>query len=141
MQGVDKNKTEGRKSEKVLESFTAFDPLYVCNKKIHFRERVKYMNTINRMSDVLCEKYGYDVPLKEIGYESYLFYREEIDEDLVPASVIDHLVDPFQTESSNYTDTDGNYYVVIQVEVGNVEPYEVWLVNGVVDKEFLKGVE
>lgn len=99
------------------------------------------MNTIHRISEVLFKKYGYYVPLKEIGYESYLFYREEIDEDLVPAAVIDHLVEPFQTESANYTDAEGNYYLVIQVETGYIEPYEVWLVNGEVDKDFLKGVE
>lgn len=99
------------------------------------------MNTIHRISEVLFKKYGYYVPLKEIGYESYLFSSEEISEDIVPSAVLSHLVEPFQTESANYTDAKGNYYVVIQVEIGNVEPYEVWLVNGDVDKDFLKEVE
>lgn len=86
----------------------------------------------------IVKKYGYYVPFKEIGYESYLFYRREIDEDLVPAAVIDHLVEPFQTGSANYTAAEDNYYVVIQVEIGNVEPYVVWLGKGVVDKHFLE---
>lgn len=46
------------------------------------------MDTIHRISEVLFKKYGYYVPLKDIGFESYLFYREEIDEELVPAEVL-----------------------------------------------------
>lgn len=46
------------------------------------------MNTIIRITEVLFQKYGYYVPLEEIGYESHLFYKEEIDEELVPTSVI-----------------------------------------------------
>lgn len=99
------------------------------------------MNTIIRISEVLFQKYGYYLPLSEIGYESMVFYREEIDEELVPASVLEHLVEPFQTESASYTDAEGNYYLVIQVEVGEVEPYEVWMVNDEVVKDFLEGVE
>ena len=99
------------------------------------------MNTIIRISEVLFQKYGYYVPLAEIGYESNLFYKEEIDEELVPTSVIDQLEGSISTESASYTDAEGNYYLVIQVETGAVDPYEVWLVNGVVDKEFLEGVE
>lgn len=95
------------------------------------------MNTIIRISEVLFEKYGYYVPLAEIGYESHSFYREEIDEELVPASAIEHLVEPIQTESASYTDAEGDYYLVIQVETGMVEPYEVWLVNGEVKHDFL----
>ena len=99
------------------------------------------MNTIIRISEVLFQKYGYYVPLKEIGYESHTFYREEIDEDLVPASVLERLEEPIQTESASYTDAKGDYYLVIQVETGNVTPYEVWLVNGEVVPNFLEGIE
>lgn len=95
------------------------------------------MNTIIRISEVLFQKYGLYVPLAEIGYESYLFYKEEIDEQLVPASIIEHLEDPILTESASYTDIEGNYYLVIQVETGTVEPYEVWLVNDEVKHDFL----
>ena len=87
------------------------------------------MNTITRISEVLFQKYGYYVPLAEIGYESHLFYKEEIDEQLVPMNIIEHLEGPILTESASYTDSVGNYYLVIQVETGAVDPYEVWLVN------------
>lgn len=95
------------------------------------------MNTIIRISEVLFQKYGYYVPISEIGYESHLFYREEIDEELVLASVLENLEEPIQTESANYTDATGDYYLVIQVETGEVEPYEVWMVNDEVRHDFL----
>lgn len=94
------------------------------------------MNTIIRISEVLFQKYGFYVPISEIGYESHTFYKEEIDEHLVPSSVIEHLEDPIQTECANFTDAEGNYYLVIQVEIGEPEPYEVWTLNGEVVENF-----
>lgn len=94
------------------------------------------MNTIIRISEVLFEKYGYYVPLAHIGYESHTFYKEEIDEQLVPASIIEHLEEPIATESASYTDIEGNDYLVIQVETGTEKPYEVWLVNNEVQLDF-----
>lgn len=52
------------------------------------------MNTILRISEVLFQKYDFYVPISEIGYESNSFYREEIDEQLVPPFVLEHLEDP-----------------------------------------------
>jgi len=94
------------------------------------------MNTILRISEVLFQKYGYYVPISEIGYESHTFYKEEIDERLVPTFVLEHLENLIQTESANYTDAEGNYYLVIQVETDQPEPYEVWLVNDEVVPNF-----
>ncbi|WP_342533889.1 hypothetical protein MHB40_03160 [Lysinibacillus sp. FSL K6-0057] len=94
------------------------------------------MNTILRISEVLFQKYGYYVPISEIGYESHSFYKEEIDERLVPMFVLEHLENLIQTESANYTDAEGNYYLVIQVETDQPEPYEVWLVNDEVVPNF-----
>ena len=96
------------------------------------------MNTILRISEVLFQKYGYYVPISEIGYESHIFYREEIDERLVPPFVLEHLEDPISTESANYTDAEGNYFLVIQVETDQPEPYEVWLVNDEVVPNFAR---
>ena len=99
------------------------------------------MNTILRISEVLHQKYGYYVPLREIGYESNLFYKDDLDENLVPSEVIEHLVEPFMTEAASYTDLEGNDYVVIQVETGDVIPYEIWIVNGELKKDFLEGLK
>lgn len=77
----------------------------------------------------------------EIDYESHTFYREEIDENLVPDSILECLEETIQTESASYIDVEEDYYLVIHVETNNVEPYEVCLVNGEVDKHFLDGVE
>ena len=96
------------------------------------------MNTITRISEVLFQKYDFYVPISEIGYESHVFNLvEEMDEELFPTSILDHLVAPFQTESADYTDIKGNYYVVIQLETGDIGPYEVWMVNGEVRHDFI----
>ena len=76
------------------------------------------------------EKYSIYVPISEIGYETVLLYKEEIDEKLVPAEVVDHLEGPIETESASYIDTNGDEHLVILVETGSLEPYEVWLING-----------
>ena len=99
------------------------------------------MNTILRISEVLFQKYGYYVPISQIGYESHSFYKEEIDENLVPPFVLEHLEEPFQTESASYTDAKGDYYLVIQVETDQLEPYEVWVVNEEIVPNFAKQEE
>ena len=40
-------------------------------------------------------------------------------------NIIEHLEDPILTESASYTDSAGDYYLVIQVETGAVDSYEV----------------
>ena len=49
---------------------------------------------------------------------------------------MEHLENPIQTECANYTDSEGNYYWVIQVEIGESKPYEVWTVNGEIVENF-----
>ena len=100
-----------------------------------------HMNTILRISEVLFQKYGYYVPFAEIGYEIHTFYKEEIDEELVLPFVLENLEDPIQTESANYTDGKDDYYLVIQVETGDVKPYEVWIINDEVQYDFLVDLE
>ena len=77
------------------------------------------MNTILRISEVLFQKYGFYIPISEIGYESHSFFKEEIDGQLVAPFVLEHLENPIQTECANYTDAEGNYYLVIQVDIAN----------------------
>lgn len=93
------------------------------------------INTIIRISEVLFQKYGYYIPISQIGYESHAFYRQEIDEQLVPNFVLEHLEEPFETENASYTDAEGNYYLIIQVDI-NEEPYKIWLVNDEVVRNF-----
>lgn len=87
------------------------------------------------------KKYGIYVPLSEVGYETVYLYKEEIDEQFVPPSVIDHLEGLITTESASFIDKNGDDHLVILVETGAVEPYEVWLVNGEVIPNFLEGIE
>lgn len=94
------------------------------------------MNTLLRISEVLFQKYVFYVPILEIGYESHTCFKEEVDEQLVPKSMLEDLDAPIQTEAANYTNAEGNYYLVIQVEIGEPEQYEVWTVNGEVVENF-----
>ncbi|MEL4024032.1 hypothetical protein [Lysinibacillus endophyticus] len=96
------------------------------------------MSTAQRLSQVLTKKLGFYVPISEIGYETMSFYKEEVDHVLVPPHIIEHLAEPIIADSASYTDSDGNYYLVIIIETGLPEPYEVWLVNDKVIPEFLE---
>lgn len=93
-----------------------------------------------RLSQVLTKKLGFYVPISEIGYESIWFMKEEVDERLVPKHILESLSDTIVADTASYTDAEGNYYLVIIIEAGNPEPYEVWLVNDEVDPLFLDGV-
>ena len=96
------------------------------------------MRAIQRLMEGMMDKYGIYVPLSEIGYESHLLYKEEIDEQLVPAVVLEYLAGPLETESASYTDHVGTEYLVILVEMDQPEPYEVWLVDDEVQRDFLQ---
>lgn len=88
------------------------------------------MNAFKRLAEVMLEKYGISVPLSEVGIESVILYKEEFDENIVPAVIIDHLEGPIETESASYIDEKGDEHLVILVETNSVDPYEVWLLNG-----------
>lgn len=96
------------------------------------------MSAEHRLSQVLTKKLGYYVPISEIGYETMFFYKEELDPTLVPLHIIDHLAEPIKADSASYTDGDGNFYLVIIMETGQVEPSEIWLVNDKVVPNFIK---
>lgn len=99
------------------------------------------MGAEQRLSQVLTKKLGYYVPISEIGYETIWFTKEEVDEALVPPHIIEHLAEPIIADSASYTDAEGNYYLVIIIETGSPEPYEVWLVNDEVVANFTEGVD
>lgn len=94
-----------------------------------------------RLSQVLTKKLGYYVPISEIGYETIWFMKDEVDEQLVPPHIIDHLAEPIISDSASYTDVDGNYYLVIIIETGLPEPFEMWLLNDEVVKNFTEGLD
>ena len=94
-----------------------------------------------RLSQVLTKKLGYYVPIREIGYETLWFIKDEVDAALVPPNIIEHLAEPIIADSASYTDNDGNYYLVLIIETGYPEAYEVWLVNDKVVPDFLDDVD
>lgn len=99
------------------------------------------MKAIQRLTEVLQQKLGKEIPLQEVGYETMSFTHEEIDEALVPPYMIAFVEAPILCHSANYTDTEGNYYTLMLVETGDETPYEVWLVNDKLMSNFLQGIE
>lgn len=75
---------------------------------------------------------GKTISIDEVGYESLLFEKEEIDETLIPTSILARLPEPIETSSVDYTDKEGNYYLYLSVSCDDIglPPYEVWLING-----------
>lgn len=96
------------------------------------------MKAIMRLTEVLEQKLGKKILIYEIGYETIWFMHDEIDEEIVPLSIISHLAEPIICDSANYTNGDGNYYTLIVIETGNVNPHEVWLVNDKVVSNFIE---
>lgn len=96
------------------------------------------MKTAVRLAEVLEKKLKKKIELYEIGYETMWFMHDELDEEIVPLSIILNLVEPIVCDSANYTDDVGNYYTLIVIETGNVNPHEVWLVNDKVIPNFIE---
>ena len=94
------------------------------------------MNTVERLKEVLENKLRRDISKDEIPVESILLDKTEIDESLINLNQIDYFEGLIETESASYTDTEGNYYLLIQIGIGEVEPYEIWMVNDEVKKDF-----
>jgi len=99
------------------------------------------MKAIQRITEVLQQKLGKEIPLEEVGYETMSFTHEEIDAELVPPYMIAFVEPPILCHSANYTDVKGNYYTLMLVEIGDETSYEVWLVNEKMMTNFLEGIE
>ncbi|EON74054.1 hypothetical protein H131_05304 [Lysinibacillus sphaericus OT4b.31] len=48
------------------------------------------------------------ISIDQVGYESLLFEKEEIDERLIPITIIAPLTKPIITSSVDFTDAEGN---------------------------------
>ena len=97
------------------------------------------MKAIQRLTEVLKQKLGKEIPLLEVGYETMSFTHEEIDEELVPLYMIAFVEAPILCHSANYPDVEGNYYTLMLVETGGASQYEVWLVNDKLVTNILEG--
>ena len=99
------------------------------------------MRALMRLVEVLEQKLQKEIQLNEIGYETISLMRDEIDDEMVPLSIILGLPEPVLCDSANYTDDEGNYYTLISIEAENVKPYEIWLMNDKVVPRFEEEVE
>lgn len=76
--------------------------------------------------------FNVDVKIDEVGYESYDFFHEELDDLLIPAEHLEKLPNPLTIESISYVDDNGYEWIagfVLNEETRN-RLYEVWIKNG-----------
>lgn len=95
------------------------------------------MQAEQRLAEVLMKKLRQYVSTASIHDEVIWFLKSEVDERLIPVDIISHLADPIIADSASYTDELGNFYLLITIETGDPESYEVWLVNDVVVTDFV----
>lgn len=90
------------------------------------------MKALQRFIEGINRLIGKAISIDELGYESLLFEKEEIDETLIPTVILAPLSEPIVTSSVDFTDAEGNYYLYLSVSRDEIEcpPFEVWLVNG-----------
>ena len=99
------------------------------------------MNTEERAAAILSNKLGIDVQKEEIGHETQWLYKDEIDERLVPAHLMEQLEETVIFNAAGYEDEDGTYYLLLQLYLPNDEIHEIWLVNDVVATHFTEGMD
>ncbi|WP_337019538.1 hypothetical protein [Oceanobacillus massiliensis] len=69
---------------------------------------------------------------KDVGYEAYEFYHEELDDLLIPAEHLAKLPDPLLFETLCYVDDKGYEWIagfVLDKKTREIM-YEVWIKNG-----------
>lgn len=72
------------------------------------------MNIENRAAMILSKKLGIDVLKEEIGHETQWLHKEEIDERLVPAHLMEQLEETVIFNAAGYEAKDGTYYLLLQ---------------------------
>ena len=83
---------------------------------------------IRRMKQIFQTEVVFD----EIGYESYEFYHDELDDLLVPAEHLRKLPNPLTLRTFSYIDKHGYEWIAGAVEEAETQKllYEVWIRNG-----------
>lgn len=95
------------------------------------------MNTEERAAMILSKKLDIEVLKEEIGHETQWLYKDEVDERLVPAHLMEQLEETVIFNAAGYETSDGTYYLLLQLLLPNDEIHEIWLVNEEVQPDFL----
>ncbi|MCI1592507.1 hypothetical protein [Heyndrickxia oleronia] len=76
--------------------------------------------------------FNIDVKWGEVGYETYDFYHEEIDDLLIPAEHLEKLPNLLTIGSLSYVDDNGFEWIAgfVLGEGMKERLYEVWIRNG-----------
>ena len=71
------------------------------------------MEELQRFIEGINKLIGITISIDLVGYENLLFEKEEIDEMLIPTTIIAQLPESIVTSSVDYTDAEGNYYLYL----------------------------
>lgn len=76
--------------------------------------------------------FNVSVPEEEVGYESYDFYHEDLDDLLIPVKHLEKLPNPLLLETLIYVDGSRNEWLagIVLDEDTKEMLYEVWIKNG-----------
>lgn len=79
----------------------------------------------------ILKRWKKEVELHEIGYESILLERDEVDEDLIPLDEIQTLPNPLLAHSFIYVEDEGDEWICVLVtdESSQSKHYEAWFKN------------
>lgn len=69
---------------------------------------------------------------KDVSYEAYLFYHEDIDEAIIPTEDLKHLPDPMLLQTYLFIDDENNAWIA-GIVIDKIERkllYEIWRRNG-----------
>lgn len=80
----------------------------------------------------LKKTFNVSVHEEEVGYESYDFYHEDLDDLLIPVKHLEMLPNPLLLETLIYVDESRNEWLagIVLDEDTKEMIYEVWIKNG-----------
>lgn len=90
------------------------------------------MMYLDWFAETMKKTFNIEVKREDVGYETYDFYHEEIDDLLIPAEHLEKLPDPLLIETLSYVDDKGYEWIAgyVMDEGRSKKLYEVWIKNG-----------
>ncbi len=79
----------------------------------------------------MLRRWRKEIVLNEVGFESILLERDEVNEDLIPLHEIQTLPNPLLAHSFIYVEDEGDEWICVVVtdESNRFNHYEAWLKN------------
>jgi len=79
----------------------------------------------------MLRRWSKEITVNEVGYESILLERDEVDENLIPLDEIQTLPNPLLAHSFIYVEDEGDEWICVLVtdEFSQFKHYEAWFEN------------